>query len=425
MSLTAPFRRTGFAGLLIGQVVSITGDRFNYLALIALITAHAAARGQNPAPLLAALAWAMLGPALVCSPWAGAVVDRLPLTRVLVWTDLARAAVVALIPVAYLATHSTVPVFALVALAFALNAFFLPARSALPPQLVSGAELQPANAILVLGGVLATLVGTALGGPVVDRFGPSPALWIDAATYLVSVLALATLLRAGIGARRAPSDRGRAGWGTALSEARAGWSILASNAGARTPVVASVATWIAGGVLHVAGTPHVLRGSTHVTGLGLLLGALAVGAALGSAVTLARPRVGHARALAIGLFGAGIGLAGFALATAPWAMTLAAAWTGFFAAPVFFVSETAIQEAVPEAARARVFSARDFLSKGSFLAVTALAAPLVARFGTAVPIGLAGGVLMMIALIVLAARPRAADASQLSSRGETPCSEDA
>ena len=407
MSLRAPFRRSGFAGLLIGQVVSITGDRFNYLALIALITAHAAARGQNPAPLLAALAWAMLGPALVCSPWAGAVVDRLPLTGVLVWTDLARAAVVALIPVAYIATGSTVPVFALVALAFALNAFFLPARSALPPRIVSGAELQTANAILVLGGVLATLVGTALGGPVVDRFGPSPALWIDAATYLVSVIALATLLRAGIGARRtAPSGDRRPGWGTAFAEAREGWAFLWAHAEARTPVVASVATWIAGGVLHVAGTPHVLRGSTHVTGLGLLLGALAIGAALGSAVTLARPRAGHARALAIGLFGAGLGLAGFALASAAWAMTLAAAWTGFFAAPVFFVSETAIQEAVPEAARARVFSARDFLSKGSFLAVTALAAPLVTRFGTGLPIGLAGGVLMMIAVIVLAARPR-------------------
>ena len=412
MSLTAPFRRTGFLGLLVGQVVSITGDRFNYLALIALITAHAAARGQNPAPLLAALAWAMLGPALVCSPWAGAVVDRLPLVRVLVWTDLARALFVALIPIVYLASHSTAPVFALVALAFALNAFFLPARSALPPQLVSGAELQPANAILVLGGVLATLVGTALGGPVVDRFGPSPALWIDAATYLVSVLALATLLRAGIGSRRAepmpaPAAGSRSAIGAALSEARAGWAFLATHSSARIPVVASVATWIAGGVMHVAGTPHVLRGSTRVTGLGLLLGALALGAALGSAVTLARPRAGHARALALGLFGAGLGLAGFALASAPWAMTFAAAWTGFFAAPVFFVSETAIQEAVPEAARARVFSARDFLSKGSFLAVTALAAPLVTSFGTGLPIGLAGGVLMMIAAIVLRSRQRA------------------
>ena len=409
MSLAAPFARGGFRALLAGQVISIAGDRFNYLALIGLLTAHAARHGENPARLLAALAWAMLGPSLLFSPWAGAIVDRLALVRVLVWTDLARAMVVAAIPLAYLATGSTLPVFALVALAFALNAFFLPARSALPPALVPPAALDAANALLVLGGVAATLVGTAIGGPVVDRFGPAPALWIDAATYLASVAALATLLGGGFGtparAPAPPPGRARsfpASLRAALDEARAGWAIARRSPAARAPVIASVATWVAGGVLHVAGTAHVIRGSSRVTELGLLLAALALGAVLGSAVTLARPRQGRARALALGLAGAGAGLIAFALARAPWAMALAAAWTGYFAAPVFFVSETAIQQAVPEGARARVFSARDFLSRASFLAVTALAAPLVARFGTTVPIALAGGVLGAIALALLA-----------------------
>lgn len=405
MSFFAPLGRAPFRGLFAGQVISIAGDRLNYLALIALLTAHAARDGTSPAGLLAVLAWAMIGPALVCSPWAGAVVDRLPLVRVLVWTDLARALVVALIPFAYRASDSTAPVFALIALAFALNCFFLPARSALPPHLVPPAGLTAANALLVLGGVGATLVGTALGGPLVDRLGPMPALWLDALTYLVSALALATLLVHGVEARAPeaePTGAPRSGIGAALaralSDTRAGWAMLGSSAAARGPVIASVATWVAGGVLHVAGTAHVMRGTSRVGGLGILIGALAVGAALGSAFALARPQVSHGRALSLSLAGAGWGLIGFAFAGTPWAMALAAAWTGFFAAPVFFLSETAIQEAVPPGARARLFSARDFLARGSFLVTTALAAPLVARWGTAPPIALAGGLMLLLAL---------------------------
>jgi hypothetical protein len=398
VKLAVPFGRAPFRGLFAGQVVSIAGDRFNYLALIALLSAHAARSGMNSAGLLALLAWAMLGPSLVCSPWAGVVVDRLPLVRVLVWTDVLRAGVVALIPFAYHWSGSIAPVFALIALAFTLNCFFLPARSALPPHLVPPEALQSANALLVLGGVGATLVGTALGGPLVDRFGPTPALWLDALTYLVSALALATLLFQGVEARAAAHATAQAapapGFAQALarafSEAAAGWGLLRSSAGARVPVIASVATWIAGGVLHVAGTAHVMRGSSRVSGLGILIAALAVGAAVGSAFTLARPRTSHVRTLALGLGGAGLGLVGFAVAREAWAMALAAAWAGFFAAPVFFVSETAIQEAVPAGARARVFSTRDFLARGAFLVTTAVVAPLVSSYGTGAPIAFAG-----------------------------------
>jgi MFS family permease len=396
-----PLSRPSFRGLLAGQVVSIAGDRFNYLALVSLLTAHAARAGHGPEGVLALLAWAMLAPALVLSPWAGAVVDRLPLVRVLVWTDLARALVVAAIPFAYHASGSSTIVYGLIALAFALNCFFLPARSALPPHLVPAESLAWANALLVLGGVLATLVGTALGGPLVDRFGPAPALWLDALTYLVSVVCLATLLFQGVDGRvpRAPHEARHP-----LREARAGWAMLSRSAQARAPVVASVMTWVAGGVLHVAGTAHILGGGSKVSGLGFLIAALAVGAALGSWWTLARPRTTHGLALSRGLFGAGIGLALFAAARGNVAMALAAFLTGVFAAPVFFLSETAIQEAVPEGARARVFSARDFLARGAFLLTTALAAPAVARWGTAAPIAATGVLMALLGAVTLLRR---------------------
>jgi len=46
-------------------LLSIAGDRFNYLALVALLTAHAARAGQGPEGALAWLAWAIAAAACV------------------------------------------------------------------------------------------------------------------------------------------------------------------------------------------------------------------------------------------------------------------------------------------------------------------------------------------------------------------------
>lgn len=413
MSVRAALARPAFRGLLVGQVVSIAGDRLNYLTLVALLSAHAAAGGGDRSALLAALAWAMLGPSLIVSPWAGALVDRWPLVRTLVVTDLLRAFVVAAIPFAARGGGSLTPVFALVALAYVLNAFFLPARSALPPHLVAPSSLAAGNAVLVLGGVVATLVGTSLGGPVVDRWGPAVALWIDAATYVVSVIALATILRGGVAAvpeDASPAPIGvRAAVGRALADVREGWRIALATPAARGPLVASIATWVAGGVLHVAGTSHIQQGSAAVTGLGLLLGALAIGALLGTAFVLRRERrrpIDRHAALAIGLLGAGLGLLAFA-GTRNFAIMAASGFVvGLFAAPVLFLAETALQEAVAAGARARLFAARDVLSRAAFLATAGAAAALVRARGDALTIAAGAALLLVLGAAIAATRRR-------------------
>ena len=423
MSPARALARPAFRGLLAGQVVSIAGDRLNYLALVALLSAHAASSGDPGArpALLAALAWAMLGPSLVVSPWAGALVDRWPLVRTLLVTDALRALVVAAIPLAWMATGSLAPVFALVAVAFTLNAFFLPARSALPPHLVPPESLAAGNAVLVLGGVVATVIGTSIGGPLVDRLGPAVALWIDAATYGVSVVALATILRAGVDGRPAAESpnllRSRSGVGVAFArafaDAREGWRIALATPAARGPLLAAVATWIAGGVLHVAGTTHVQQGGVAVTGLGFLLAALALGAVGGTAAALARegrraPGTTPDRRgmLALGLLGSGTGLLLFALSGSLGAMAAAGFVVGLFAAPVFFLAETALQEAVPAGVRARVFAARDVLSRGAFLGTAAVAAACVGPWGDALVLAGGASFLLLLGAVVALAKRR-------------------
>lgn len=423
MSLKRVLGRPAFVALWAGQIVSIAGDRLHYLALVGLLSAHAAGRGGAAPAELAALAWAMLGPALVCSPWAGAVVDRLPLVRVLLWTDVARALVVAAIPTAYALTGSTMAVFALVAVSFTLNCFFLPARSALPPHLVPAESLTSANALLVLGSVFATVAASALGGRLVDAYGAATALYLDAATYGASVLALALILRTGgevrplarAGdspkvARPGPEARPWAALRRLAGDVRSGWRSLLSAGKIRRPVLAWIATWIGGGVLHVAGTAHVQRGRSEVGPVGLLLAALALGAILGTGVALGLerrfrgPRALRALELGVGLIGTAVGLAAFACADGQTGLGLAAFVTGCFAAPVFFVSETALQEAVPHGERARVFSARDFLARAAFLIAAGLAVPAVALGGTGRTLLAGAGSLAVVGVICLIGR---------------------
>ena len=88
---TPLFRQRNFVALWSGQLVSILGDRFTYLALIALLAEHTHQFKDARSPwLLSALANVMLFPTLLLAPFTGAWVDRWNLKQVLVergaWT---------------------------------------------------------------------------------------------------------------------------------------------------------------------------------------------------------------------------------------------------------------------------------------------------------------------------------------------------
>src|SRR5262245_32179363 len=136
----------------------------------------------------------MLAPVLLFSPFTGAWVDRWNLKRTLIVSDLIRAGVVFGIPALYLANHHAGSAFALVFVMFTCNVFFLPAKSAITPEIVPASQLLAANALLSVAGILATAIGALCGGWVVDHLGWPTAMRIDGITYLVSVGTLALLV---------------------------------------------------------------------------------------------------------------------------------------------------------------------------------------------------------------------------------------
>src|SRR5207245_11072173 len=184
------------------------------------------------------------------SPITGAWIDRWNLKRVLIVSDLLRSGLVALIPVLYAFSHSAVPMYGLVFALFTCNVFFLPAKSAITPEIVPPSQLLAANALLSVAGIVSTAVGALLGGWVIDHWGWGLALEINAVTYVASVAALALISYRPT--EHPPAD-GPEGWRGYLREVGEGWRVLNGSPRVGLGLTALAAVWMGGGFFHVEG----------------------------------------------------------------------------------------------------------------------------------------------------------------------------
>ena len=182
MNLTRSRRNRPFALLRSGQTASRFGDSVHAIALAWLVlqlTGSAAAMGAVLATHLV--------PFLVFSLAGGVAVDRLPRLRVMLVSDLARMAIVAVL--AALIAFGSVEfwqLLVLVALFGIVEAFFYPAYTAVVPELVEPLDRPSANGLHQLSRRLARLVGPAAGATRVAAGGTAAAFALDAATYAVS-----------------------------------------------------------------------------------------------------------------------------------------------------------------------------------------------------------------------------------------------
>jgi MFS family permease len=207
MAGASVLRRGGYRDLVIGQAVSSFGDWMGTVALMALVldlTGSATAVGV--------ILVLRLLPAGFAGPIAAGVAERWDRRRIMLTCDLARAGLVALIPLVRAAWWVYLWAFLLEV----ANLVFLPARDASIPDLVDEDELPTANGIILgssYGNIpvgagafaLLSLVPTSWNGYLHSHQGALP-LWLDGITYLVSY-AFIRRLRV-LGPSRAPTADG-------------------------------------------------------------------------------------------------------------------------------------------------------------------------------------------------------------------------
>jgi MFS family permease len=177
-----------FRLLIGGQLLSTVGDRIVIVALALYVT-----RIGTPTDVglvLGAATVPMIAFLLIGGVWA----DRLPRHRVMLVSDLVRAALHAVL--ATLIFTGAVEIWHIViieALFGTAEAFFRPALTGLTPQTVPEEDLQPAKAAMGAVETGASLAGPALATLLVLGAGAGWAFAADAATFVVSAAMLARM----------------------------------------------------------------------------------------------------------------------------------------------------------------------------------------------------------------------------------------
>jgi MFS family permease len=199
LRILRPLSVRDFRLLWIGQTVSLLGNSFFTVAL-----AWQTVRLSDSATALSAVLFARWLPQVLLFAVGGAVTDRASRRRVMLVADLVQGVAAAI--VAVMAAAGDLKIWHLVALAAVYGgatAFFLPAATAIVPDIVTKELLVAANSLhSVSRYLIGQLLGPAVAGVVIATQGTTWAFGADAASFAVSVttlLLIRTLPRASSG----------------------------------------------------------------------------------------------------------------------------------------------------------------------------------------------------------------------------------
>ena len=176
-------RNRNFILLLTGQFVSQMGDR---LAMIAFPVLVLKTTGSTLSTGLVLAMYTL--PYLVFAPWAGVIIDRFDRRRLMILSDVARALLVALVPL--VASRSMPATFVLSFAVASFGVLFDPAKMSLLPDVVADDHLVRANSLLETTEKLTEILGYAAAGVLLSVLSTTAAFRIDALTFVVSAGAL-------------------------------------------------------------------------------------------------------------------------------------------------------------------------------------------------------------------------------------------
>jgi MFS family permease len=407
----APLRSRNFVLVWLGQSISMLGNNCFDIALIWLILGL-----TGSTVLIASVLTATYIPTVALLVFGGVWADRGSRRGTVLWSDLLRAIVTFAFALLVLQEHISLEAIFGLALFYGLvSAFFNPAIGALMPSMVPPSQYVSANALGQMTSQAATLLGPALGGYLISQFSVGAALGFDAATFLVSVVAvlfvherraLRDVDKETSPAALLPADTDEIG----LAGRRSSWSVdflagvrflwgekgmlgmimIFSLTNGINDVEAVLTPVLARSMLHLSAVAFGLLGSFF--GVGALGGALAMG--------LFGQHIRHRAAVICG----SLALFGLAIATMGAAQSAVALYAAYLAAGVTFIvseiaSSTLWQQIIPNHMRGRVFGVMTTISMGMNPAGLILAGILGQEFGIRQGLWIGGAAIIVLSVV--------------------------
>ncbi|WP_430502195.1 MFS transporter [Micromonospora trifolii] len=393
MQPNSPWRNSDFRALFTATSLSQLGTNVGYVAVpLIAVSALDARPGQ-----VGALATLSTAAFLLIGLPAGAWVDRMRHRRVLITADLARAALFALIPLAWWWDALTLWQLYLVVLLNGCATVFsdVGAQSVLP-RVVGRDGLVQANAAVVSLIAVGNIAGRGAGGALVQLLSAPVAVACAAVGYLASALRLTAI-------RRTPASAGT-GQATRLSTQIAeGLQHVFNNPELRALALTATLSNLGSQII------NTMLPVLFIRELGLPAGALGLFWAVGGAGLLlgsrcARPiagRLGYGRALGlVGLCLAPAGLLVPLIDRGPWLWLAGTGWLlALFKTGMDNVLGVSLrQRMTPDSLLGRMNATFRFLLTGA-LAIGAAVAGLIGELATAHATLWVGGAVLTVAFL--------------------------
>lgn len=331
--------------LWLAQFVSVFGDFVALYAVYSLVSfqMHGTARQVSFITVSFLLPFALVGPI------AGVLVDRWDAKRTMIISDLTRAALSLLLVLAGSPYH----IYAILIAISTFSSFFVPAQSVVTPLLVPREALLSASAAMQQTVQVVRMGSPLVAGAVVGAFGAHPCYYLDSASFLISAFLISTIVI------QAAPPRPERHLDSTVSDLLSGIRFILGH-----PVISVVMLSIAGGTFAVSCfsaliaiyVRDILHGQTYLFGLlGSLIGA---GTLLGGTVIgpLARRSNRKERFVVLGIFGAGVFIAGLSWFGTRAATMAGCVGIGFSVSFIVIPAAALIQSETPHEIRGRVSS---------------------------------------------------------------------
>jgi DHA3 family macrolide efflux protein-like MFS transporter len=390
------------------QAISLFGDKLDYMALLAMIAFYSNKYGWESSRAISYLTVIVALPVILFGPLAGILVDRWDRRKVMIFCDSARTVLVMSIPLLALATGNLILIYSIAFLVFTFGFFFNTARMSIIPNLVGKDRLLGANSFMSFIGRVATFLGMLVGGLIVDwqwwrNLGIKPAwsagFYIDALSYLVSVIALLAIFKRLAPAwRPAAANPGRAPevklflsqQARMIHEVKEAFRLVRGHPSVLFVYCSVFMLVVIGAAVFVLYIPIIQNARDLGSGLGLGTKGVGFVAAIGS-VGLVLSSMGYGLLghrvkkhivmlvsfAVLGAVGAGLAVSKSFAPVVPLAIL-----AGLALSPVFIGMDTLLHESVPEAARGRIFSTRDWLMHLAFAVASLVIGQLTNFFST-------------------------------------------
>ena len=355
--------------LWIAQLVSVFGDFLAIFAIIAVVTFKLHGTATEVAMVLVAF----MAPFAIVSPLAGVFVDRWPVKRTMVASDLIRGVLV--LPLLFVQD-----LYAMYAILFAMStvsSFFIPAQSVAIRTLTPLTGLMAANGLMSQAQQGSQIIAPSVAGGLVEWAGANTCFLFDSFSFFFSATLVMTLTierQASAAEARAVLDSMRQGFRFIFTHSSISFVIIAMTAG-------MFAMRCFGALLSV-----YVRDVLHSTSaaFGVLNTLIGIGMIVGTQLlTRFARRVPKENLVVYGLGGMGVGVLITALFGSMGSAAAGMLALGLCAAAIFVTATTLLQQETPHDLLGRVMSCLMSLLAGSQVVAMLVAGPAAEKAGIA------------------------------------------